>query len=352
MNIRRPPFSSMPEHTERSGQSSVVTRSTSVTTTQRVARADGFDAGKKPGLLDKLADAAKMTRVAAQAARSLWAEQTGTLEVWPDRSLPDPPPTRVIQVASYNVRLGDRGVVPVAEELSRLGLDALFVQDCPEEAARALGRILKMHIAFSSKTQKAIFTRHPIVLGEETPFERKWGDRIDAARAARDTEPLLGRSILRIHVSVGGERPVDLVDVHLSVKEPLASAGEVAQLTAYMEERAKAGGTVVLAGDFKSNTVVAEKLQHGWHAGAEQKSGPDESSRLAAQAQAELASGKVEKGTPRYRQLLAVLKIADTSASRRFDNLRVSKDVAIRSFIPDELAARSQHPPLFSEIRW
>ena len=71
------------------------------------------------------------------------------------------------------------------------------------------------------------------------------------------------------------------------------------------------------------------------------------------QAQAELKSGKVDRKSERYQQLVKAMDgLTHLSAHKRFDNILSSRNARIESAHIDQTAKGSDHQPLMAEVRW
>lgn len=195
-------------------------------------------------------EAADLVRSAAGAGHSPWVEEGGSLFVWPRHDLDAPVEADGVKVVSVNMMLGGRQLELVEHLLAHAGAEVACLQEIPELSARKLGERLKMHVAFTRLSGKAILSKFPIALAEELPLE---------AGGAR--------SIMRATVGVGARR-IDVMDVHLTRSEP----AELARLARYLEARRAAGRTVVLAGDFEDSfSALLALVQDGWQGSAQKR---------------------------------------------------------------------------------
>lgn len=332
-------------------------------------------------------------------------------EIWRNASLPaERKNPGKLTVASYNILLGGQRIEQAEAALRKLDADVVCLQEASLESSMRLARNLGYHLAFATtplKTAgKAILSRYPIEKVEDrafesVPFTRRlaaYYQESIATRKFKETEPLAKRSILHAQIRVG-DRVVDVLDTHLSLKHAPSNAAELQELADYAARLSDAGHTVVAAGDFNTNFALAGDNKadaagtietptdtmaefrarypcsvRGNVATPEGKAGVD---RLATElrsfwteaanrevvvgglpttadaALGELKSGKVKAGSARYEQLQrAADGITHFGAGKRFDNVFVSRDARVERAVIDQTAQGSDHQPVLAEFAW
>lgn len=333
-------------------------------------------------------------------------------EVWHNPALPSRPgdPGK-LSVVSYNILLGGQRIEQAEQALRRLDADVVCLQEASLESAQRLARNLGYHLAFATTplrpAGKAILSRYPIERLEDRPFESvPFLQRVGAYyresvmnRQYDQTEPLAKRSILHAQLRVG-DRIVDVLDNHLSLKNAQSNAEELQELAAYARKLARQGHTVIAAGDFNTNFALAgegrvadaagrletptdtieefaaryprsiggnvvapadkaavdrlaAELPNFWTAAPDRQVIVRGRTMTPEEALEELRSGAVPPGGARYLELLkAADGITHLGANKRFDNIFVSRDARIQRALIDQTSKGSDHQPVLAEIAW
>ena len=98
---------------------------------------------------------------------------------------------------------------------------------------------------------------------------------------------------------------------------------------------------------------LATELQSFWDAAATRTVIVDDKPMTPEEALAELASGRVKPGSGRHLELLrAADGISHLGASKRFDNVFVSRDAHVERALIDQTSRGSDHQPVLADITW
>jgi endonuclease/exonuclease/phosphatase family metal-dependent hydrolase len=268
---------------------------------------------------------------------------------------------------------------------------------CRHECSPASAQTLAKNLGYNLTYLTAILSRCPIVSAQQHVLPGALADRIEAARASNNSEPLSTRRALEAAIQVG-DRQVDLVDAHLGLFDTKSNGRQVGALADLVAQRQKEGKTVLLAGDFNDNFMLArggtadasgtrrtvtdtpsefqaryaqsilgnivnprgrcggeaaarrDELLLGFSAAAGRHRRRHDDPRGGAREAAERSGGE---GLAAY---LALEHVADgtshLSANKRFDNIFASKKVRITSSVIDQTTRASDHQPVMAEIRW
>jgi len=363
------------------------------TAEQKVVDTAKAVAGEAKDVFDS---AVKTAKNDGYALYSLYHQLTDHVEVTNRKDIPPPPDSGEMKLATYNILLGGQNIDGIEAELKSLDPDVVCLQETSEGSARRLADSLGMNLAFSTGTGKAILSRWPITETENLKFDVPWSERFDAAEKSGSQEPLAGRSVLRASLQIG-DRTVDVMDTHLTLKNTAGNARMLQALNDSVARQQAQGHPVVLAGDMNTNFGLAQpgtadprgtvatptdtaqelKDRYGIDPGnigdpADQQAAqqllsrmngawtaPDREVQLHGQritpeqALAELQSGSIPEGSRRYHELLTVLDgVTHLGANKRFDNILATQDLHIRSTLVDQDTRASDHQPVMSVIDW
>lgn len=177
-----------------------------------------------------------------------------------------------LRVMTYNIYVkGD--LDKVKESIKQSGADVVALQEATPEKAQELAKALDMNVICYSKgpnAGKAILSRYPIETGEHVNYPDSLGSRISGYAseyvAGKDhlegndrlfciAEPLEERGILRATLRIG-ERTVDILDTHLSLRVTDRNTEQFQYLDSFAQKRRDLGHEVVLLGDFNTNLNI------------------------------------------------------------------------------------------------